>query len=188
MLLSNHWLNAASVVVSPHQDARPDPEDISLIVLHSISLPPGDFGGGFIESLFQGRLDAEAHPYFAAIGQLKVSAHVLIDRLGRITQFVPFDQRAWHAGVSSYQGRERCNDYSIGIELEGTDQDLFTDAQYRSLSQLTHCLLEHYPKLSAQRITSHSAIAPGRKTDPGTGFDWPRFRQLLKPYQNPELA
>ncbi|MDT8407189.1 MAG: 1,6-anhydro-N-acetylmuramyl-L-alanine amidase AmpD [Methylococcales bacterium] len=179
MLLSNHCLSTASLIPSPHQDARPDPEDISLLVIHCISLPPGEYGGGHIDALFQGQL-ATDHPYFASIAHLKVSAHLLIDRAGQLTQFVPFDRRAWHAGASCYQGRARCNDFSIGIELEGTDTSPFTDAQYDALHSVIALLLHHYPRLSPQRIVGHSDIAPGRKTDPGHGFDWPRLRRELE--------
>lgn len=160
---------------SPHHDARPDAQDISLLVVHNISLPPGEFGGGFIDDLFLGRLDASAHPYFADIAQLRVSAHACVFRDGSITQYVPTTQRAWHAGQSSFEGRERCNDFSIGIELEGADDAPFTDAQYTALSRLIAAAMRVHPAITPARITGHSHIAPGRKTDPGPCFDWPRL-------------
>ncbi|MGR8934780.1 MAG: 1,6-anhydro-N-acetylmuramyl-L-alanine amidase AmpD [Gammaproteobacteria bacterium] len=179
MRIHNHRLDCALPVPSPNFDTRPDANDISLLVLHCISLPPGEFGLPFIDQLFCNRLDPGAHPYFAGIYQLTVSAHLLIRRDGQITQYVAFDQRAWHAGASEYQGRDRCNDFSIGIELEGTDSSVYTDKQYDVLQEVIETLLLHYPRLSRQRIVGHSDIAPGRKTDPGTGFDWPRLRQSL---------
>lgn len=176
--LSNHWLDAARRVVSPNCDERPE-IDLSLIVVHSISLPPGEFGGAYIEQLFTNTLDPEAHPYFATIHQLRVSSHVLIRRDGEVVQFVPFHRRAWHAGVSEYQGRTRCNDFSIGIELEGTDTDLFEPVQYEQLAVTIRALLDAYPTLHPDHIVGHEHIAPGRKTDPGVGFDWPRLRATL---------
>lgn len=164
---------------SPHRDERPDPADISLVVVHGISLPPGEFDGPYIDRLFLGTLDWDAHPYFAAIRGLRVSTHLLIRRDGELVQYVPLDQRAWHAGPSSFAGRERCNDYSIGIELEGTDDAPYGDAQYRQLARVAAQLLKHYPKLKPERIVGHSDIAPGRKTDPGPSFDWARFRAEL---------
>jgi len=165
---------------SPNFDDRADMEDISLIVIHCISLPPGEFGNSsYIDQLFCNQLDPAAHPYFEHIHQLHVSAHLLIRRDGEIKQYVPFDKRAWHAGSSSYQGRERCNEFSIGIELEGAEDIPYTEAQYRHLAAAINALLKTYPKLSKQRITGHSDIAPGRKTDPGAAFDWVKLRQLL---------
>jgi AmpD protein len=164
---------------SPHCDARPDPTDISLLVVHSISLPPGEFGGDFIPQLFAGTLNPNDHPYFETIAPLKVSAHILIDREGVLTQFVPFCKRAWHAGVSSYEDRECCNDYSIGVELEGTEELAYTQAQYEALAKLTMAIQLAYPKITADRITGHSDIAPGRKTDPGQSFDWKRYYALM---------
>jgi AmpD protein len=179
MAIDRHWLTGADRIQSPNFDERPDTDDVSLIVVHCISLPPGEFGHPYIDHLFCNRLDAAAHPYFEEIHQLKVSAHLLIKRTGEITQYVPFDKRAWHAGVSSYQGRERCNEYSIGIELEGAEDIPYTEAQYRQLAAAIKTLLKTYPKLSKQRIAGHSDIAPGRKTDPGMSFDWKKLRQLL---------
>lgn len=173
------WLPRVRRIMSPNCDARPDPQDISLIVVHGISLPPGRFGGRWIEQLFTNSLDPLADPYFASIHTLQVSAHLLIRRDGRTVQFVPFHARAWHAGVSSFQGRERCNDYSIGIELEGTDERPYTSRQYARLAAVCARLLQTYPRLDETRIAGHSDIAPGRKTDPGPAFDWTRFRRAL---------
>jgi N-acetyl-anhydromuramoyl-L-alanine amidase len=164
---------------SPHQDERPDPRDIGLVVIHNISLPPGIFGGRYIDDLFLGRLDPDAHPYFRDIAPLRVSSHLCIARDGAVTQYVPFDRRAWHAGVSNWQGRERCNDFSIGIELEGTDDTPFEPRQYVSLVGALRALFARYPKLGSRRLTGHSDIAPGRKTDPGPHFDWSRLHAML---------
>ena len=161
-------------------DERPAQMPISLLVVHNISLPPGQFGGGYIEALFCNRLDPEGHPYFREIHHLRVSAHLLIDRAGRITQFVPFDRRAWHAGVSNYRGVERCNDFAVGVELEGVDDLPYTDKQYDTLAAVARTLIAEYPQLDTQRIVGHSDIAPGRKTDPGSAFDWLRLRALLR--------
>jgi AmpD protein len=179
LFVDQHWLSAARRVQSPNCDARPVPDDISLLVIHNISLPPGEFGGPHIDELFCNVLNASAHPYFADICQLRVSAHLLIRRDGSCTQYVPFDRRAWHAGRSSFEGREQCNDYSIGIELEGADDTAFTDAQYARLVEVTQLLLRQYPRITAQRIAGHSEVAPGRKTDPGPCFDWKRYRGAL---------
>lgn len=175
----SHWLPRVTRKLSPNFDARPDATDISLLVIHNISLPPDEFGGRWIDDLFLNRLDCDAHPYFDRLRGMKVSAHCCIFRDGRLTQYVPFDQRAWHAGASNYQGRERCNDFSIGIELEGCDSQPFTAAQYRRLTAATRHLLATYPQLDAKRIVGHSDIAPGRKTDPGPHFDWARYRKAL---------
>ncbi|MGQ0528520.1 MAG: 1,6-anhydro-N-acetylmuramyl-L-alanine amidase AmpD [Panacagrimonas sp.] len=166
-------------LASPHYDARPDPDDISLVVIHSISLPPGQFGGHWIDDLFLGRLDANAHPYFRDIAALRVSSHLCVFRDGAVTQYVPFDQRAWHAGVSQWQGRERCNDFSIGIELEGSDDQAFAPAQYYSLVRILRALFARYPRLGSRKMAGHSDIAPGRKTDPGPHFDWSHLHALL---------
>lgn len=173
------WCQQARRVPSPHHNERATPDDISLLVVHGISLPPGEFGGPFIDDLFMGRLDPEAHPYFAGIHQLRVSAHCLIRRDGELVQYVPFGERAWHAGVSSWQGRAACNDFSIGIELEGTDETPYTEAQYRALVGLTRTILERYPAITHEKIVGHCDIAPGRKTDPGASFQWDYYRQLL---------
>jgi len=165
---------------SPNFNERPETE-ISLLVIHNISLPPGQFGCVSIEQLFTNQLDWDAHPYFQQIRGLEVSAHLLIDREGEITQFVPFDKRAWHAGVSCYDGRENCNDFSIGIELEGTDDLPYTQAQYNQLIRVSKALMETYPAITKERITGHQHIAPGRKTDPGHLFDWDFYlNKLLK--------
>lgn len=172
-------LQSAIPRLSPNHDDRPDPDDITGIVLHNISLPPGEFGGRFIDDLFLNQLDPDAHPYFREIAGLHVSPHLLIRRNGEVVQFVPFHKRAWHAGQSQWQGRERCNDFTIGIELEGDDDNPFTDKQYQQLVPSIQTLTLHYPGLSLDRITGHEHIAPGRKTDPGPFFDWQRLQRLL---------
>jgi AmpD protein len=172
-------LRAARQVASPNCDDRPPGVDASLIVIHGISLPPGKFGGPWIERLFTNRLPPERHPFFRKIETLKVSSHLVIRRGGTILQFVPLHRRAWHAGKSSYRGREGCNDFSIGIELEGTDRRAYSDAQYRALARVVRALLAAYPTLSADRIAGHSDIAPGRKSDPGAAFDWARLKAAL---------
>ena len=173
-------LTGARQVLSPHCDARPAGMTPELLVVHGISLPPGEFGGPWIDRLFTGTLPAEAHPYFREIAATRVSAHALIRRAGEIVQYVPFGERAWHAGASQYRGRAACNDFSVGVELEGTGDTPYTDAQYEALTALTAALLATYASLSAEAITGHSDIAPGRKEDPWPTFDWPRFRALLK--------
>lgn len=177
MNIEQHWLSSAKKIPSPNFDDRTDASNISLLVIHCISLPAGEFGGNYINDLFCNRLDPNGHPYFATIYQLKVSAHLLIRRDGEIVQYVPFNKRAWHAGVSCYQGREKCNDFSIGIELEGTESITYTDAQYDALNAVIDVLLVSYPSLSRQHITGHSDIAPERKTDPGASFDWSRVQR-----------
>ena len=172
-------LRAARQVATPNFDERPPGVDPSLIVLHGISLPPGKFGGPWIERLFTNRLPPDRHPFFRRIETLKVSSHLVIRRGGTILQFVPFSRRAWHAGRSSYRGRKHCNDFSIGIELEGTDRRAYTDAQYRALARAVRALLGAYPTLSAERIAGHCDVAPGRKSDPGPAFDWKRFKSAL---------
>jgi len=166
-------------VLSPHRDSRPADARPELIVLHGISLPPGEFGGRWIDRLFCGDLPPEAHPYFATCVGRRVSAHLLVCRGGAVTQYVPFQERAWHAGVSSYQGRTACNDFSIGIELEGTDELAYTEAQYLTAAALIAALCGSYGTLSRERVVGHSDIAPGRKTDPGPAFDWQRLRREL---------
>jgi AmpD protein len=163
------------VVDSPNQDARPAGTEISLAVIHCISLPPGGYGGDAIERLFTNRLDPQAHPYFREIHAMKVSAHFLVRRDGELVQFVPVARRAWHAGASSWRGRSRCNDFSVGIELEGTEDSPFEDAQYRTLVDLLK-------GLGLREIAAHSDVAPGRKTDPGAHFDWPRVLAALASY------
>ena len=162
---------------SPHCDERPEGEKVSLLVIHNISLPPGEYGGDWIDDLFMGCLDPAAHPYFADIAGLKVSAHYLIRRDGTLIQYVAPEKRAWHAGVSSWNGRERCNDFSIGVELEGSDDVPFAEPQYETLVALAKNLFERFGPLD---IAGHSDIAPDRKTDPGPWFDWERFRAALQ--------
>jgi AmpD protein len=161
---------------SPHFDERPEGAQVSLLVIHNISLPPGEYGGDWIDDLFMGRLDPSAHPYFADIAGMKVSAHYLIRRDGSLIQYVDPDMRAWHAGASSWKGCERCNDFSIGVELEGSDDVPFAEPQYETLAGLAKFLFERYGKLD---VAGHSDIAPGRKTDPGPWFDWERFRAAV---------
>ena len=173
------WCQGVRRCPSPNFNTRPDGE-ISLLVIHNISLPPGQFGTGKVQEFFQNKLDATEHPYFEGIRELTVSAHFLIERDGQITQFVSCIDRAWHAGVSSFEGRETCNDFSLGIELEGTDELPFSDAQYKALTALTLQLQAAYPSITPHRICGHSDIAPGRKTDPGPAFDWRRFRNALQ--------
>jgi AmpD protein len=164
------------IVDSPNCDQRPDGVAVTLVVLHSISLPPGEYGGDAIERFFTNCLDPAAHPYFAQICSWKVSAHYLVRRNGEVIQFVAPGKRSWHAGVSSWRGRERCNDFSIGIELEGTDQGPFEDAQYQALERLLGELRRQFP---LRDIAAHSDVAPGRKSDPGPRFDWPRLLAAL---------
>ena len=175
---SEHWLDGAGRAPSPHQNDRPQGQGPSLIVLHGISLPPGEFGTGLVDRLFSGSLPADVAESLELTG-LRVSSHVLIDRSGACTQYVPFDKRAWHAGDSCWQGRPNCNDYAIGIELEGTDSQAYTDAQYDTLARLTRQLFDTYPRLSMEGIVGHNEVAPGRKTDPGQSFDWRRYLTAL---------
>ncbi|MGA8706196.1 MAG: 1,6-anhydro-N-acetylmuramyl-L-alanine amidase AmpD [Steroidobacteraceae bacterium] len=172
-------LLSARQVLSPHWDERPPDMQPELIVVHGISLPEGLFGGPWIDRLFCGNLPADAHPGFDSISTLRVSAHLVIRRNGEPSQYVSFNQRAWHAGRSRYGARAACNDFSIGIELEGADRVAYEDAQYAALAQLIGALCEVYPTLSRERVVGHSDIAPGRKTDPGPAFDWARLRALL---------
>ena len=170
------WLSTARQLPSPNCDARPEGMAIELIVIHNISLPPGVFEGDAVIDLFTNRLDWDAHPYYQGIRGIKVSAHFFIRRDGSLIQFVPCTLRAWHAGVSSWQGRERCNDFSIGIELEGSDDQPFSDAQYTTLAPLINALKQAYP---IQAVAGHSDIAPGRKTDPGPHFAWRRLDETI---------
>ena len=172
---SRLWLPDARRALSPNCDRRPPGSEVDLLVIHNISLPAGSFGGPWIEALFLNRLPRHRHPDFAEIADLRVSAHLLIRRDGGLVQFVPLDKRAWHAGVSCFQGRERCNDFSIGIELEGTDHQPYTDAQYQRLIETTRQIQGHFPAITPDRITGHCHIAPERKTDPGPAFDWDRY-------------
>ena len=166
-------------VLSPFCNPRPAHVRPELMVVHGISLPPGEFGGPWIDRLFTGNLPAAAHPSFPERAHLKVSAHVLIRRNGELTQYVPFGERAWHAGASQYRGRSDCNDFSIGVELEGTDEVPYTDAQYVALVTLAAALIGAYGSMAAEHIVGHSDVAPGRKTDPGDVFDWARMRAAL---------
>lgn len=177
--LENGWLEQARRVPSPNCGPRPTGCEPELLVIHNISLPPRCYGGDCIERFFTNRLDWDEHPYFEEIRGVEVSAHLLIQRTGELLQFVNFGERAWHAGQSRYQGRDNCNDFSIGIELEGADDEPYTDAQYTALSAVTDLLITHYRAIGADSIVGHSDIAPGRKTDPGPAFDWARYRRLL---------
>lgn len=172
-------LEGVEHIPSPNADDRPEDTTPDLIVVHNISLPPGQFGGPYINQLFTNQLDPAADPYFADICQLRVSSHVLIRRNGDIIQYVPFHKRAWHAGESQYCGRSRCNDFSIGIELEGTDDQAYEEVQYQQLADMILALRKQYPAIAKQALTGHCDIAPGRKTDPGEAFDWDRLKQLL---------
>ncbi len=174
------WLQEVERIGSPNHDERPPGTEISLLVIHGISLPPGKFGGPYITQLFTNRLDPAAHPYFAGIAGNPVSAHVVIDRAGKITQYVSFLQRAWHAGASEFMGRPKCNDYSIGVELEGCDEQPYTDIQYEQLAALTLSLMQAWPAITRERLVGHCHIAPGRKTDPGPLFDWPRYYHRIE--------
>lgn len=173
------WLVGARRRLSPNFNGRPPAALVDLLVIHNISLPPGQFGSGCVEAFFCNQLDHDSHPYFNEIRGMEVSAHLLITREGEVIQFVSCDDRAWHAGQSSFDGRSNCNDFSIGIELEGTDTEPYCDGQYEQLVRVTRCLQAAYPAITADRITGHSDIAPGRKTDPGPAFDWQRLRQML---------
>jgi AmpD protein len=177
--LESGLLRGVRQIASPNCDSRPAGVEPDLIVVHGISLPPGDFGGPWIDRLFTNALPPEAHPYFAEVASLRVSSHLVIGREGAITQYVSFAQRAWHAGQSSYGGREACNDFSIGVELEGTDTLAYEAAQYQALADVVAALCAAYPKLTPARLVGHSDIAPGRKTDPGPAFDWPHARRLI---------
>lgn len=177
--IENGWLCDQKRVLSPHFSSRPDKQDISLLVIHYISLPPEQFGGDFIDRFFEGTLDPSFHPYFEEIKDLRVSAHILINRQGQITQYVNFDEMAWHAGLSCFAGREKCNEFSIGIELEGSNNQPFTEAQYQTLAQLTTVIMATYPNITPERIVGHNDIAPDRKIDPGQYFDWAYYRELV---------
>lgn len=173
------WLDCARHVPSPNYNTRPAGAQVELVVVHNISLPPGCFGGDHIEALFTNCLDPNADPFFAEIAGLEVSAHFLIRRDGELVQFVATDDRAWHAGVSDWCGRDNCNDFSVGIELEGTDDLAYTEQQYAQLAHLIGLLRAAYPTIGSDAIVGHSDIAPGRKTDPGSAFDWQHLRALL---------
>ena len=173
------WLGGIRHILSPNHDARPADTWVDALVIHGMTVPPGGFGHDHIARLFTNRLAPGAHPVFAALAGVRVSAHAVIERTGRVTQYVSFDARAWHAGVSQLAGRERVNDFSIGIELEGTDTCVYSPWQYRALVSLIQALQARYSAISAERIVGHADIAPGRKTDPGPVFDWPALRMAL---------
>ena len=177
--LESGLMRSARQVASPNYDARPAGVEAELIVVHGISLPPGEFGGPWIERLFMNTLPPDMHPYFAEIGELRVSSHLLVARDGGLTQFVRFTDRAWHAGQSSFNGRPACNDFSIGVELEGVDTLAYEAAQYDTLAEVVAALCDAYPRLSQDRLVAHSDISPGRKTDPGPAFDWARARRCI---------
>jgi AmpD protein len=172
-------MRGARQIASPNHDARPAGVEADLIVVHGISLPPGEFGGPWIDRLFTNTLPAQIHPYFAEVCSLRVSSHLVLDRDGAVTQYVSVRDRAWHAGKSMYEGREACNDFSVGVELEGTDTLPYEAAQYQALAKVVAALCAAFPRLSPDRVVGHSDIAPGRKTDPGPAFDWPRARALI---------
>lgn len=172
------WFRGARHVPSPNCDDRPAGSDISLVVIHGISLPPRNYGGPHIDHLFTNCLDPDAHPYFAGICRLRVSSHLLVDRLGQVTQYVPLRRRAWHAGKSAFRGREACNDFSVGLELEGCDEEPYCDVQYEVAARLVREIMAAWPAVTPDCVVRHSDIAPGRKTDPGPAFDWVRFLAL----------
>lgn len=184
-IAADGWCSGVLRAASPNFDARPAATMIDLLLIHNISLPPGQFGGAFIADLFANRLDYDAHPYFDQLRALRVSAHFLIRRDGVVMQFVSANDRAWHAGLSSFGERERCNDFSIGIELEGSDFEPFAASQYQMLGALTHALHSRYPLAD---VAGHEHVAPGRKTDPGPFFDWARYRRALNAQEPPVLA
>ncbi len=173
-------VEGARFIASPNFDARPDGRSVEVLIVHAISLPPGQFGGAGIEQLFCNRLNPAEHPFYREIENLKVSAHLVIRRDGEVLQFVPLHQRAWHAGESFCEGRTRVNDFSIGIELEGTETDPFEVVQYQRLADVTRAIMETYPAVTPRRVYGHADIAPGRKGDPGTGFNWKRYLDLLR--------
>jgi N-acetyl-anhydromuramoyl-L-alanine amidase len=177
--LESGLMRGARQIASPNHDLRPAGVEADLIVVHGISLPPGEYGGPWIDRLFTNTLPADVHAYFAEIDGLRVSSHLAVMRDGAVTQYVSFTERAWHAGKSMFQGREACNDFSVGIELEGTDTQPYEDVQYDRLAEAVAALCAAYPRLSADRVVGHSDIAPGRKTDPGPAFDWLRARRLI---------
>ena len=178
--LDNGWMDVHRRIESPNADRRPDGTQISLLVIHNISLPPNEFAKNYVDQLFTNCLNPSCHPYFEEIGHLRVSAHLYIDREGIITQYVPLNRRAWHAGESSFDNRTCCNDFSIGIELQGADHIPYTEIQYSRLGCLTRQLQSFFPLITLDRIVGHSDISPGRKTDPGDSFDWKRYLTLLQ--------
>lgn len=172
--INDHWLSIAQKCPSPNYNQRPR-DEVSLLVVHNISLPPKQYGGPYVQDFFCNKLDSQAHPYFAEIADLEVSSHLYIRRDGAIIQFVAFNQRAWHAGLSQYGGRENCNDFSIGIEMEGCDDEAYSDEQYQALAVCCKTIMQSYPAITKDRITGHEFIAPQRKTDPGSAFRWQRL-------------
>ncbi len=173
------WLKDVEIIESPNFNERPDCRDIKLVVVHGISLPPGQYGGGYVEQFFTNKLDVNEHDYFLEIKNLQVSAHCFITRKGDLIQFVSFNNRAWHAGNSCWKNVENCNDFSIGIEMEGTDEESYEESQYQQLARLVISLRKQYPAIQEQSICAHSDISPGRKTDPGPFFDWHKLTQLI---------
>lgn len=177
MEINDGWLDGARRVPSPNADDRPPGVAVALVIVHGISLPPGEFGGPWVERLFTNQLDESAHPYFAEVAALRVSSHLLVARDGALAQFVPFHRRAWHAGRSEWCGRSGCNDFSVGIELEGCDSVRYSDPQYASLNAVLAALRREYPAIPPGAVVGHEHVAPGRKTDPGPAFDWTRVRR-----------
>ena len=172
-------LKNSQFIASPNCDERPFKDDITLVVVHGISLPPNEFGGAGVEQLFTNQLDPSEHSYYETIKNLKVSSHLFIRRDGEVVQFVPFHKRAWHAGLSEFAGRKKCNDFSIGIELEGTDHIPYSDSQYTALKNVIRALWQAYPETKSRNLVGHCDISPGRKTDPGESFDWPKLKAML---------
>ncbi|MDA9739550.1 1,6-anhydro-N-acetylmuramyl-L-alanine amidase AmpD [Pseudomonadota bacterium] len=179
MLIEDHLLKSAKQIQSPNYSERLNEDDINLIVIHSISLPPGKYNNSYIEEFFCNKLSVNENKYFESISDLKVSSHILIKRDGKIIQFVPFNKKAWHAGESVFKGRLNCNEFSIGIELEGCEEDDFTQNQYKNLVNICLTLFKYYPEITRQNVVGHSEIAPGRKTDPGKNFNWEYLRENL---------
>ena len=179
MLIEDHLLKSAKQIQSPNYSERLNEDDINLIVIHSISLPPGKYNNSYIEEFFCNKLSVNEDKYFESISDLKVSSHILIKRDGKIIQFVPFNKKAWHAGESVFKGRLNCNEFSIGIELEGCEEDDFTQNQYKNLVNICLTLFKYYPEITRQNVVGHSEIAPGRKTDPGKNFNWEYLRENL---------
>lgn len=184
--ITDGYLSSAHQCPSPNFNERPSEASVSLLVIHNISLPPGEFGGGFVQPFFLNQLNPSDHPYFSEIAAMQVSSHLLIERSGCVTQFVDFNRRAWHAGQSIFDGCDNCNDFSIGIELEGADDIDYTFEQYRSLVDISYLLMREYPLITPERITGHEHIAPGRKTDPGAAFNWGDYFRLLENRQMDE--
>ncbi len=179
--IDDGWLGPSRRLPSPNCDARPPHTPPDLLVIHNISLPPGEYGGPWVDALFTDTLDCSVHPFFEGLRGLRVSSHLFIDRKGSVTQYVPFHLRAWHAGESRFAQRTRCNDFSIGIELEGCDDSRYEEIQYRRLAEVVSTIMDHYPRISRDRIVGHCDIAPNRKTDPGPAFDWQYLHALLSP-------